>query len=236
MQITPSAAKTASQPLEGARHSASYSRGMRPWQFVLIGVVAAVVAHLLDGLVWDTLRDPRVNDRDWGRMLRTMGYVPLWAVLGVGTGLHDRVRGLGPRRGWLLVGAPLLSGAVAELCKLLLRRLRPNPERFDYVFRAFSDDSWSTRGLGMPSSHVMVAFAGAAVLSRLFPETRALWYLLAAGCALTRIMSLGHFLSDTVVAAFLGVLVASALMRKWPVGSATSAFESTGATAGRSVV
>jgi membrane-associated phospholipid phosphatase len=34
-----------------------------------------------------------------------------------------------------------------------------------------------------------------------------LWYALAAGCAATRVLALGHFLSDTVVAAVLGVMV-----------------------------
>lgn len=203
----------------GVHHRMRAARGMRLWQFVLLGTVATVAAHMLDATAWQHWRDARVNDRDWGRMLRTMGYVPLWAVLGIGVALHDRARALGPRRGWMLVGAPLLSGAVAELCKLLLRRLRPDQEHFDYAFRAFMEDPLSTRGLGMPSSHVMVAFAGAAVLARLFPETRALWYLLAAGCALTRVMSLGHFLSDAVAATFLGVLVASALLWKWPIAT-----------------
>ncbi|MES2524539.1 MAG: phosphatase PAP2 family protein [Gemmatimonadota bacterium] len=222
MQTTPSAAPTEAQAPDRAIHGAPGPRILQLWQFVLVGVVLVIGAHLLDAMAWQSLRDPRVNERDWGRMLRTMGYVPLWVVLGLAVGLQDRGSGFGSRRGWLLVGAPLLSGAVAELCKLLLRRLRPDPSQFDYAFRAFADDPLSTRGLGMPSSHVMVAFGGAAVLARFFPETRALWFVLAAGCALTRVMSLGHFLSDTVAAAFLGVLVAWGLMRRWPAGVVAS--------------
>jgi membrane-associated phospholipid phosphatase len=45
------------------------------------------------------------------------------------------------------------------------------------------------------------------VLAQLYPRARGLWYALAAGCAATRVLALGHFLSDTVVAAVLGVMV-----------------------------
>ena len=70
------------------------------------------------------------------------------------------------------------------------------------------------RGLGMPSSHVLVAFAGAAALARLFPRATLLWYLLAIGCAATRVLALGHFLSDVVAAAVLGWFVAELLWRR----------------------
>ena len=72
----------------------------------------------------------------------------------------------------------------------------------------------------MPSSHVMVAFAGAAVLSRVFPRAWWIWYLLASGCALTRVLALGHFFSDTVVAAFLGYVVGVVMARTGGFGRA----------------
>jgi membrane-associated phospholipid phosphatase len=49
-----------------------------------------------------------------------------------------------------------------------------------------------------------VAFAAAATLARLFPEASILWYGLALGCALTRVASGAHFMSDVVVAALVG--------------------------------
>jgi membrane-associated phospholipid phosphatase len=65
----------------------------------------------------------------------------------------------------------------------------------------------------MPSSHVMVAFGGAAALARLFPETRPVGYILAAGCALTRVLTTQHYLSDVVAAAALGWIIGDVVSR-----------------------
>ena len=43
-----------------------------------------------------------------------------------------------------------------------------------------------------------------ATLARLFPEASVLWYGLAIGCALTRVASGAHFMSDVVLAALVG--------------------------------
>jgi len=176
-------------------------------RFLIIAVVAIACAHLLDGTAWRSARLLSVNDKDWGRLLRSMGYLPTWGVIALGFWLQQRDH---PRRaayaGALVLG-PALGGLLAELLKLSIRRLRPNPEVFEYVFRPFADGPLSNRGMGMPSSHTLVAFAGAAVLARLYPRARWLWYTLAAGCAATRVLAMGHFLSDTVVAAALGVMV-----------------------------
>ena len=54
----------------------------------------------------------------------------------------------------------------------------------------------------------------APAMVRLFPRARWLWYLLAIGCALTRVLAVAHFLSDTVVAAVLGWVVGQ-LLSAW---------------------
>ena len=176
-------------------------------RFLIIAVVAIACAHLLDATAWRSARLLSVNDKDWGRLLRSMGYLPTWGVIALGFWLqqHDH-----PRRtkyAWALVLGPALGGSLAEVLKLSIRRLRPNPDVFEYVFRPFADGPLSNRGMGMPSSHVLVAFAGATVLAQLYPRARWLWYTLAAGCAATRVLAMGHFLSDTVVAAVSGVVV-----------------------------
>lgn len=185
------------------------------WGMVLLGAALIVAAHVLDRPAWEHWRDPRVLERDWGRLLRSVGYLPTWLIIAIGLWTHDKsaAHGRWLRGGYLLL-APILGGLVAELLKLVFRRLRPSPEVFDYVFRAFTEDLLSTRGLGLPSSHVLVAFAGATALARLFPRAWWLWYLLAAGCGATRIMALGHFLSDVVVAAVLGWFVGELLYRR----------------------
>ncbi|MFN7456396.1 MAG: phosphatase PAP2 family protein, partial [Gemmatimonas sp.] len=48
-------------------------------------------------------------------------------------------------------------------------------------------------------------------LARLFPRARWVFYALAAGCGLTRVMATAHFLSDTVVAACVAWGVVAAL-------------------------
>lgn len=198
-------------------------RSPRQW-LVFVGVAASavVVAHLLDETAWAQWRDLRVNDRDWGRLLRSMGYLPTWLFIAAGVWLHDRG---GPRGGWrggLLLLAPLVGGTVAELLKIVVRRLRPDPDVFGYTWRPLAEDLLSTRGLGMPSSHTMVAFAGAAAMARVFPHGWWLWYLLAAGCAATRVLALGHYLSDTVVAAAVGYVVGVLLARAGGFGRALS--------------
>lgn len=199
-------------------------RTRRQWLvFLAVATALGVVAHLLDHAVWSQIRDTRVNDKDWGRLLRSMGYVPTWLIVAGGFWLHDRGSTGWGWRGGLVVLAPALSGGVAELLKIAIRRLRPDPEVFHYVWRPMAEDLWSTRGLGIPSSHVAVAFAGAAVLARLLPKGWWLWYVLAAGCAVTRILALGHFLSDTVVAALLGYVVGVVLARSGGFGRSLDA-------------
>lgn len=185
----------------------------------MLALVAVALAHALDGVAWRYARVLSVNDKDWGRLLRSMGYLPTWGVVAFGFWLQQREHPQRSRCAWALLLAPALSGGVAEVLKLLIRRLRPNPDLFEYVFRPFAEGPLSNRGMGMPSSHAMVAFGGAAVLAQLFPRARWLWYLLASGCAATRVLALGHFLSDVVVAAALGLAVGTWTWQKAQVSA-----------------
>jgi membrane-associated phospholipid phosphatase len=185
---------------------------------IVMGGAAVTIAHLLDQSAWASWRDPQIYERDLGRLLRSMGYLPTWLIVAIGCWTADR-----PARGWgwrggLLILSPLVGGAVAEALKLVVRRLRPDAQTFGYVFRPFADHPFSTGGLGMPSSHTLVAFAGATALARVFPRAWWLWYLLAIGCAITRVMATAHFLSDTVAAAALGWCVGE-LLSRWMLAS-----------------
>jgi membrane-associated phospholipid phosphatase len=189
---------------------------LRPRASFFAALAAAIViAHLLDGWVYTHFRVENVYGADWGRALRVMGFLPLWLVAALALALHDRdTRGY--YRGALLAGSATLGGIAAELLKLVLRRLRPAAQDGEYAFRAFSDRPFSTGGLALPSSHALVAFGAAAMLSRLFPAARIVWWGVAWGCALTRVASGAHFLSDVVVAAIVGWLVAWLLWRRFP--------------------
>ena len=144
-----------------------------------------------------------------------MGFLPLWLVAALALALHDRAT-MGYRRGALLAASATLGGIAAELLKLVFRRLRPAAQDGEYAFRAFTDRPFSTGGLALPSSHALVAFGAAAMLSRLFPRARVVWWGVAWGCALTRVAAGAHFLSDVVVAAVVGWLVAWILWQNFP--------------------
>ncbi len=180
-------------------------------RWLLVSVIAIAAAHLLDETAWRLVRVPSVYDKDWGRLLRSMGFLPTWLLIATAFWLQVR-EPLQRRAGtWLLVLGPTLGGLSAEVLKLLSRRLRPDPEQFVYAFRSFAEGPFSNRGMGLPSSHTLVAFAGAFALARLFPRARWVFYVLAAGCGLSRVMATAHFLSDTVVAACVAWGVVAAI-------------------------
>lgn len=199
-------------------HATPAGRGVSRARMALWGagvIVALVVAHVLDGPARSVMPDPRAESRDWHRLARVMGYVPTWAVVAVALVLHDRAgrREAGGRwllRGAYVLGAAAAGGAAAEIGKLLVRRLRPGAEMV-YEFRPFSEDLWSTSGIGMPSSHTAVAFAAAGALTKLFPAASGVWILLAAACGWTRLLDDAHYLSDVVAGAILGWLMARAV-------------------------
>lgn len=191
-------------------------------RFAMIAIVLVAVAHALDGWAYEHVIDERVYERDWGRLLRVMGFLPLWLLAGAALVLQDwPLRSPGSawpawRRGVILFGAATTGGVAAELLKLVFRRERPRAHDGEYVFRAFTDRPLHNGGLALPSSHALVAFAAAAMLSRLFPRATPIWFLLAAGCGYTRVASQAHFVSDIVVAALVGWLVAAWVWRWKP--------------------
>lgn len=213
----------------------------RAWvRFALIAGVLVGLAHLLDPWAQLHFRDPEIYQEDFGRLLRVIGYYPLWVLLALALFLHDwprregaesgggtqhpgghggtgRSRKEAARRAGLLLLTPALGGLVAEIGKLTFRRQRPGEVIGEYLFRDFGERPFHTGGLGLPSSHTLVAFAGAAMLARLFPRAAPVWYLLAAGCGLSRVAAGAHWLSDVVLAGILGWLCAWLLWR-WNFG------------------
>ena len=175
---------------------------------VFAAAVATTAALLLDPWTWHHLRMPAVYDRDWGRLFRVFGTLYFWGPLAIAVWLEGRPRA------WLLVLGPLLAGGGAELIKILVRRERPALHDGGYVFRAFADRPFDTHDIGFPSSHVMVAFAGAAGLARLFPRTAPVASLLAAGCGLSRVLAQAHFASDVMAGGIAGWAVATMLWRR----------------------
>jgi membrane-associated phospholipid phosphatase len=181
---------------------------------VALAITAIVVAHLLDGAAFRFVRVERIHEQDLGRMFRVMGFLPLWLFAGAALILHERPRlkRAWRSRGGLLMAGATLGGIAAELMKLVVRRLRPG-ELGEYVFRPFTERPFSTGGLGMPSSHALVAFGAAAILSRMFPRAWIVWWTLAWGCGFTRVAAGAHFFSDVAVAAITGWVVGAVVWR-----------------------
>jgi membrane-associated phospholipid phosphatase len=213
------------RPTDSASNSFSLSETPRDirWTVVAgISVFLIVVAHLADPWAWGSLRDPRVYERDWGRLLRILGFLPTWLLVAVALAVQDRGGNPQANPGWkwrggLMILVPAATGLLAEVLKLVFRRLRPGETSPEYMFRAFSEGPFSNKGMGLPSSHEMVAMGAAIVLARLFPRVAWMWYLIAIGCGLTRVMAGAHYLSDVTVAAVAAWIV-GALITRWGLG------------------
>lgn len=130
-------------PISGHERAVRFARIERLVIWFLVGLLAA---HVLDEPAWRwaRLRDEAwLEDRDWYQVLRQMGYLPVWIVLGVAYGLQDlwrRRRGgrdCGPRSVMLIL-SPLIAGVIAEVLKRTIGRERP-PE-FP-VMAIFEDDA-----------------------------------------------------------------------------------------------
>ena len=193
---------------------------LRPSRVVVFAVVAIAglaSASALDGPVTSALsRRDITYSYDLYTMFRLAGFVPLWLVVAVALVAIDSAGGWRDawRRGGLLAAAVALSGSVAELLKLAIRRQRPGVDPLAYGFRPWHDSPFANDGLGWPSSHAAVAFAAAWALSRLYPRASIVWLTIAALCALSRLVRNDHYLSDLVAGALVAYAVV-ALLWSW---------------------
>jgi len=181
------------------------------WPLLALSLVALAVAFVIDPWAYHHVRLDKVYDTDWGRALRSVGYWPLWIAISGALWLHDRDR----RRAAYLAASVSVAGILGEILKLLVRRVRPGVHDGAYAFRPWSDHAFSSAGFGMPSSHALIAFSGAAALAVLFPRATPIWYALAVGCAITRVLAGAHFVSDVTVGAMIGVAVALSLRARF---------------------
>jgi len=175
---------------------------------VWLAAVTGLDRALLVRLAWPE-KHPR---SDLLLLLRVWGSLWTWSLIALAIGLQKRPSrrssGHPPRAaGLTLLVTPLLAGAMAELLKLLVRRERPS-ELEIYLFRAWSDQPWSTKGLGLPSSHAAVAFAGTMTLALLYPRLALPALVVAIGCGFTRVASGAHYPSDVLAGAVVGGLTA----------------------------
>ena len=182
-----------------------------PFRITLIAITAIIAAHLGDRWAWIHVVQLDVYDHDVGRMLRTVGFLPDWLLLGAALWLQAGDR----RRAMLLALVPTAAGLLCAILQVLLRRERPGLHDGAYVFRAFSERPFHGAEFGLPSSHAMVAFSGAWLLSRIYPRASPVWLALAVGCAWSRVAAQAHFLSDVTVAAVAAWMLVAVVWRRW---------------------
>lgn len=198
-------------------------RIMLRWTIVWLPVF--LIAWMLDGLAYDVFLDRSKAAEDWVQMLRQIGYLPTWILVGVLFLLVDRRRGGGrpgglvapvpakPRhhRAGLVVLSAIGGGLVANVLKPIIGRLRPDSVEGVARFAERPAVLWADGGdlgLGLPSGHTTVAFAGCGMVALLVPAWRWPMMILAAGCGLTRLFAGAHALSDVVAGAWVGLAVA----------------------------
>ena len=189
--------------------------------FLCVAVAAIAVASALDAPVAEYFARRQLSfSLELYAMFRLAGYLPLWLVVAVALALIDSP--LGWRAAWsrggVLLTSVVLAGASAEILKMVVRRERPSVPFTDYVFRPWWQDTFSSGGLGWPSSHVAVAFGAVWVLSRLYPRAAVVWILVGCACAVSRLVGNDHYVSDVVGAAVLayGVMMLLPLQRRPP--------------------
>jgi membrane-associated phospholipid phosphatase len=119
------------------------------------------------------------------------------------------------RWGWaaaaLAVGAAALAGGLGALISAVDGRVRPTHSDGANVwelFRGFHGGG----NLSFPSGHATLAFALAAVLCYVSPRGRPVFVILAAGCAMSRVVMQAHFWSDVIFGAAVGWTVAWGVM------------------------
>lgn len=184
--------------------------------FIGLGAIGFVALAAFDRALLDMLRVEDVRKEDWWMALRTLGYVPAWLVAALALVLLDADHAGTGRTRWtrgvFLTLSVLAAGAAAEILKILIRRQRPGEEP-GYTFRPLAEDTLSSSGLGLPSSHAAVAFAGAFALCFVFPRAAPLWIALGVGCALSRVADGAHYPTDTYAAALMSYAVVALLAR-----------------------
>ena len=197
-----------------------YSRAplaLRATVALVITLAFLVVPALGDQWAYAHLYVLKVYDHDWAMALRAAGTLYVWIPVTLIIWLVQRPEdaAAAKKTAYLLLGSAAGAGLLCELLKLVIRRMRPDVGAGEWVFREWSDHPFSSAGLATPSSHTMVAFGAATMMARLYPRARWVFYVIAWGCGVTRMLSRNHYLSDVTFGALLGWAVGWGIWIQW---------------------
>jgi undecaprenyl-diphosphatase len=120
---------------------------------------------------------------------------------------------------WRLIGhlvlGLLISGGLVWVGKLLVKRQRPKVfEGSTWVetFQGYLPNMKEFKFQSLPSGDAAVAFAVTFILVKYFPQHRYVLYVLAVGCALSRVILRYHYVSDVILGAAIGYLSAKIVL------------------------
>lgn len=112
--------------------------------------------------------------------------------------------------GWYGVLAHAAVGLLVQIPKHLLGRPRP---RWTHQGTLNLGPSFQGGLDAFPSGHASASFAVAAVLARFYPKAAWLWYGLAVGVSVSRVIRGSHFPSDVMAGALFGYVIGYVLSR-----------------------
>lgn len=140
----------------------------------------------------------------WKELASTFG-IALFLLAGASSLTKDRGRAL-----LAFAACVTVSGTVEQAAKYLIGRARPNYVHDQTLFYGPFSALHPVPGIqidSMPSGHTAVAFAMAVALAWRWPRLAFLWYSLAAGVAVSRVLADVHFPSDVIVGACIGLVI-----------------------------
>jgi membrane-associated phospholipid phosphatase len=165
--------------------------------------------------------------RGWSRSRTIYGYLEyfdMFEMFGHGLGvavLLVALHQLDPGRRWAiprLLMCALAAGGLADLLKMFVLRIRPYEcPLTGTVWSTFGD--WfpllagGSPGQSFPSAHTATAVGLAAALIWLYPRGRLLFSVLAVLVGCQRVVCGAHYLSDVLIGAAAGGLVAQFLLK-----------------------
>ncbi len=141
------------------------------------------------------------------RLLRDMGEPDMTVLLLFIVGIYNSRRVAGSA---IFLASTTGASLFSELIRCVTGRLRPDGELSAGVRNAgesifhFMGGFAHHRDLSFPSGHATLAFATAATLCYFSPRGRWVFVVLAAGCALTRVVMQAHFYSDVIMGSAIG--------------------------------
>lgn len=217
-------------PLPREMHARDWVRRAIIWVLVLAGffVLTRLDTLLLNYRNQIFPRDPQ----GWAKQV-ILGFRDFGQVLPIVTAVLIIYRI--DRRRWLIIFAIVVAQALASLGyntgKMVVARYRPyaaythfegdQAERswlgWKYSLRRIdkNPDLWDDATKSFPSGHSAAAFAFAGVLVWFYPRIRGILWVLAGGCALSRVLDAVHWPSDCWMGATIGYTAAWIALRPY---------------------